>query len=70
MITSTPIGRRGRLAMWIIASAIVLVVAMANWHLVYVAMTSQPECVSHLKLGSNGAASGAFSAAKSSCTPK
>lgn len=70
MITSTPIGRRGRRAMWVIASTIALVVAAANWHLVYVAVTSQPDCVSHVKLGNTATAPGAFSAAQSSCTPK
>jgi len=56
--------------MWAIASAIILVFAVANWHFVYVAVTSQPDCVSHLKLGNGNAAQGSFSAAQSSCTPK
>jgi hypothetical protein len=56
--------------MWGIATAIILIVAVANWHLVYVAVTSQPDCVSHLRLGNGDAARGAFSAAQSSCTPK
>lgn len=64
------LGRRGRLIMWAIATAIILIVAVANWHLVYVAVTSQPDCVSHLRLGNGDAARGAFSAAQSSCTPK
>jgi len=76
MSTSTGISRgrsldrHGRLTMWVIASAIILVFAVANWHFVYVAVTSQPDCVSHLKLGNGDAAHGAFSAAQSSCTPK
>jgi hypothetical protein len=70
MSAGIALGRRGRRAMWMIASAIILVVAVANWHLVYVAVTSQPDCVSHLKLGSGHAAQNSFSAAKSSCTPK
>ena len=64
------LGRRGRMAMWAIATAIILVFAVANWHFVYVAVTSQPDCVSHLRLGNGDAARGAFSAAQSSCTPK
>lgn len=64
------LGRRGRLIIWGIATAIILIVAVANWHLVYVAVTSQPDCVSHLRLGNGDAARGAFSAAQSSCTPK
>ncbi|WP_245258176.1 hypothetical protein [Afipia sp. 1NLS2] len=56
--------------MWVIAAAIILVFAVANWHFVYVAVTSQPDCVSHLRLGNGNAAQGNFSAAQSSCTPK
>lgn len=72
MSTSTGISlsRRGRLVMWVIATAIILVFAVANWHFVYVAVTSQPDCVSHLRLGNGNAAQGSFSAAQSSCTPK
>lgn len=71
MSTSTgmSLGRRGRMVMWAIATAIILIFAVANWHFVYVAVTSQPDCVSHLRLG-NDNASGSFSAAQSSCTPK
>lgn len=43
-----------------------LLVVLANVHLVYVAMQSQPDCVAHLKPGA-GTAGGAFSAARSSC---
>ena len=43
-----------------------LVVVLANVHLVYVAMQSQPDCVAHLKPGIGGE-SGAYSAARSSC---
>ena len=34
---------------WLLAAAVLLVVAAANAHLVYVAVESQPECVAHLK---------------------
>jgi len=64
------LGRRGRLVMWTIATTIILIFAVANWHFVYVAVTSQPDCVSHLRLGNGNAAQGSFSAAQSSCTPK
>jgi hypothetical protein len=37
----------------------------ANAHLVYVAFSSQPACVDHIKAGESRA--GQFSAAKSSC---
>lgn len=47
--------------------AAVLLLAGANAHLVYVAVTSQPDCVDHVRQGD--AEKGAFRAAKSSCTP-
>jgi hypothetical protein len=48
------------------ALAAVLLFALANAHLVYVSLQSQPECVAHIKPGT-GDASGAYSAARSSC---
>jgi len=48
-----------------VAVALVVVV-LANIHLVYVAMRSQPDCVAHVKPGIGGE-SGAYSAARSSC---
>jgi len=41
------------------------ILVFANVHFVYVALSSQPDCVPHLK--SSGEASGSFRAAKSSC---
>jgi hypothetical protein len=41
-----------------------LLVAAANAHLVYVAVSSQPECVPHLK---EAGTSGSYRAAKSAC---
>jgi hypothetical protein len=61
---------RNRIAIWLGVGAAVLLVAAANAHLVYVAATSQPECVSHLRPGDSGAARGSFSAAKSACSPQ
>ena len=43
-----------------------LVVVLANIHLVYVSLQSQPDCVAHVKPGTGGE-SGAYSAARSSC---
>ena len=43
-----------------------LVVVLANVHLVYAAMTSQPDCIAHVKPGIGGE-NGAYSAAQSSC---
>ena len=50
---------------WLLASVALLVVAAANAHIVYVAVASQPECVSHLKQA--GSKTGEFRAAKSAC---
>jgi hypothetical protein len=47
-----------RLAIGLIVSGLLLLVAAANAHLVFVAVTSQPDCVDR---------SGAFHAAKSAC---
>jgi hypothetical protein len=57
--------KRKWLAVWLSLAGL-LVVAGANAHLVYVAATSQPACVPHVKLGAGQQAQ--FSAAKSACT--
>ena len=51
----------------LIAAAGILLLVLANTHLVYVAVTSQPECVAHLKAGEAASGKGAFSAAKPAC---
>ena len=56
---------RWPLLAWSLAAAVLLVVAAANAHLVYVAVESQPECVAHLKEA--GTKAGAFRAAKPAC---
>lgn len=48
------------------AVAATLLVLLANAHLVYVSVKSQPDCVAHLKPGGHGE-SGTYSAARSSC---
>jgi len=57
---------RWQAAAWSIAALVVLVFAVANAHLVFVATTSQPACVPHTRLGA-AAAAGSLSAAQSSC---
>lgn len=54
-----------RRTIWLMVAAGVLGVLGANAHLVYVAVTSQPDCVAHVRPGSGEG----FGAAKSSCTP-
>jgi hypothetical protein len=61
--------RKGRTAVWLwlsVASGMLALFA-ANAHLLYVAASSQPACVSHLR--DTGDAPGQFRAAKSSCSP-
>lgn len=48
-----------------LAAASCLVIIGANAHFIYVASTTQPDCVAHKKTGVN--AEKGFSAAKSSC---
>lgn len=57
-------GQRRWKAAWLLVPAGLLLVAAANAHLVYVAVTSQPECVPHLK---EAGISGSYRAAKSAC---
>jgi hypothetical protein len=58
-------GRRRRwTSAWLLVPAGLLLVAAANAHLVYVAVTSEPDCVPHLKETGTG---GSYRAAKSAC---
>jgi hypothetical protein len=61
--------RRGRLSVWLLVIAGLLLVMGANWHLIYVAVTSQPDCVVHVRPGAGDGSRGLFSAAKSDCSP-
>lgn len=60
-----PLGRRGRWTLAGIALAIVAVMAVANAHLVYVSVATQPECVPHLKAPDESGTT--YRAAKSAC---
>jgi len=61
---------RTKAALWGAVGAGLLLVLIANSHLVYVAIMSQPECVAHVRQGEGSAKDGKFSAARSSCTPR
>ena len=50
-----------------LAIAAVAILILANAHLVYVATTTQPRCVAHVKAGDPAQSAGSFSAAGSSC---
>ena len=59
-------GRRNwRLIAAAIAAAVMVVFIAANAHFIYVAFTSQPDCVPHAKEA--GTAGGALRAANSAC---
>lgn len=57
-------------ALWVLVGTGLLLVLIANSHLVYVAVTSQPECVAHLREGESSTKPGQFRAASSSCVPQ
>jgi hypothetical protein len=59
-----------RYLVWSAVGAGLLLVAAANYHLVYVAIASQPDCVEHVRTGQGATAPGLFAAAKSSCSVK
>ena len=61
---------RKRIVLWLLIGSGILLLTAANSHLVYVAFTSQPDCVVHLRPGEGSAQPGHFSAAKSSCTSR
>jgi hypothetical protein len=61
---------RTRTIIWLAIGAGLLLLLTANSHLVYVAITSQPDCVAHVRQGEGSAKDGRFSAARSSCTPR
>lgn len=59
-----------KVLIWLSVAAGVLLLVVANAHFVYVAFSSQPDCIDHIKRGVAAAAPGQFSAASSSCTPR
>ena len=64
--------RKLKALVWLTVAAVVLIVLGANAHLVYVSVTSQPDCVAHRVPGAQADAQGggaAFSAAESACSP-
>ncbi len=61
---------RTKVVVWTAIGAGLLLLLVANSHLVYVAIVSQPECVAHVRQGEGSGRDGKFSAARSSCTPR
>lgn len=62
-------GTKMRIGLRVLVAIGLIVVVAANAHLVYVAVTSQPDCVNHLRRDDAGPAAGPFRAAQSSCSP-
>lgn len=58
-------GRKHAWMAWILVGLGLALFILANGHLVYVAVRSQPDCVTHLQ--TKGVAPGQFRAAKSDC---
>jgi len=65
----TKFAPKRKLIVWLLVGFGLLLLA-ANGHLVYVAMTSQPECVPHIRPGENAQMADQFRAAVSSCSPR
>jgi hypothetical protein len=63
---------RTRLIAGLAVLAAILLLVGANAHLLYVAVTSQPDCVDHVREGDagKGTGTGTFRAAKSACSPR
>lgn len=66
-MTSAKTNVGGRMLVWFVVAAGLLLIAGANAHLVYVAASSQPDCVPHARLGDGAQNNTSFSAARSSC---
>ena len=61
---------RTKAVVWTMIGAGLLLLLIANAHLVYTAVVSQPDCVAHIRQGEGASKDGRFSAARSSCTPR
>jgi hypothetical protein len=60
---------RGRALVWTLTAIGLLIVAIANWRLVYLAETSQPDCVAHRQPGAASRTGVPYAAAGSACAP-
>lgn len=59
----------GSIRLWLLIGFAFALVIAANAHFLYVAVSSQPACVAHVRSGEGRADRGVFSAAQSSCSP-
>jgi len=60
---------RTKVAVSLFVGFALLLLLIANGHLIYVATTSQPACVAHVQQGEGIARPGRYSAAQSACSP-
>jgi hypothetical protein len=60
--------RANRVTIGLVVAGLLLLLAGANAHLIYVSVASQPGCVDHVRQGERQA--GLFQAAKSACSPE
>lgn len=65
MTDTAPARSQWGLRLWILAALAMVVFAGANAHLVYVAVSSEPGCVAHLK--DRSGTPGGYRAARSAC---
>ena len=56
-----------KVAIWLLICIGLLVLVVANGHLIYVAVTSQPDCVEHIREAGSGPPGARYAPAKSSC---
>lgn len=72
-MTSIPAQRartKRKTAIWFAVGLGLLFLVIANGHLVYVAIMSEPACVDHVRQGDPDYAQNRFRAAKSACSPR
>lgn len=65
--TASEKGAKIKAAIWLSVAVCVIVFLAANTHLVYVAISSEPDCVAHIRRGESSGEN-SFSAATSSCS--
>lgn len=67
-----PARKKRKAAIWLAIGLGVALIVAANGHLVYVAMSTQPDCVDHVRAGdlNNDSDRTQFRAAKSACSPR
>ncbi|MBR0823602.1 hypothetical protein JQ627_37390 [Bradyrhizobium liaoningense] len=68
-MAASPDRWKAKSIVWLSICLGLIVLVAANAHLLYVAVSSQPDCVAHLQHG-EGNGTNSFSAATSSCSSK